>query len=396
MKFQEISNGIYYCGLNDNDRKMFDELIPLECGTTYNSYLITGSEKTALVDTMYPKFTQKYIQNLDENGITKIDYIIANHGEQDHTGSIPTLLEKYPEAKIVTNATCKGNIMSMLHVEEDKFVVIKNEETLSLGDKTLKFMISPGVHWPDTMFTYAVEDNVLFTCDFLGAHYTFESCMADYSRELEHSAKRYYAEIMMPFRTMCKKYTKQVRELNPSWICPSHGPIYNNIDFILNLYEDWTSDEGKNMVVMPYVSMYGSTEEMVDYLKKKFESAGIDVLKFDIVTGDLGDLAMALVDATTIIMGSSMVLTSPHPMAANVAYLANLLRPKAKFASFVGSYGWGGNLFGKLTEMLSGLKLELVEPLLVKGKPTQKDFEELDRIANEIIQKHENLFLAKV
>ena len=396
MKFQEITNGIYFCGLNDCERKIFDELIPLESGTTYNSYLIKGCEKTALIDTMYPPKTQEYLNNLEENGINHIDYIIANHGEQDHSGSIPALLEKFPNVKIVTNATCKGNIMSMLHVDEDKFIVVKNDDTISLGDKTLKFMISPGVHWPDTMFTYIVEDNAICTCDFLGAHYTSESCFADYSKELEHSAKRYFAEIMMPFRIMCKKYTSQVRALNPNWILPSHGPVYDKNDFILSLYEDWTSDEGKNLIAIPYVSMYGSTEEMVDYLKSKFEDKGIKVVKFDIVTGDLGDLAMALVDATSIIIGSSMVLCSPHPMAANVAYLANLLKPKAKYASFVGSYGWGGNLFGKLTEMLSGLKFETIEPILVKGKPTQEDFAKLDEMANEFITKHENIFLAKV
>jgi len=396
MKFQEITNGIYFCGLNDADRKIFDELIPLENGTTYNSYLVKGSEKTAIIDTMYPPKTQEYLTNLDENGISHIDYIVANHGEQDHSGSIPALLKKFPSAKVVTNATCKGNIMSMLHVSEDKFIVVKNEDTISLGDKTLKFMISPGVHWPDTMFTYIEEDKVLCTCDFLGAHYTSETCFADYSEELSHAAKRYYAEIMMPFRVMCKKYTAQVRELSPSWILPSHGPVYDKSDFILSLYEDWTSDEGKNLIAMPYVSMYGSTEEMIDYLKSKFEAAGIKVVKFDIVTGDLGDLAMTLVDATSIILGSSMVLCSPHPMAANVAYLANLLKPKAKYASFVGSYGWGGNLFDKLGEMLSGLKLEVIDPVLSKGKPSSEDFVKLDEMANSFIQKHENLFLAKV
>lgn len=395
MKFSEIKNSVYYCGLNDCERKIFDELIPLEHGTTYNSYLVKGSEKVAIIDTMYPKKTDIYLKNLDENGIDHVDYIIANHGEQDHSGSIPALLEKYPNAVVITNAVCKNNIIEMLHVDESKIQVIKNNDELSLGDKTLRFMIAPGVHWPDTMFTYIVEDNLLCTCDFLGAHFTFKDgdIFAPDNEELEHSAKRYYAEIMMPFRTVCKKYTKQVKELNPEMILPSHGPIYKNPKFILDLYDDWASDEGKNLVLLPYVSMYGSTEEMVDYLIKKLNGKGIQTEKFDIVTGDLGDLAMGLVDATTIILGSSMVLAGPHPMAANIAYLANVLRPKAKIASFVGSYGWGGNLFGKLGEMLSGLKLEVIEPLLVKGKPSVTDFNKLDDMVNEIYNKHKALNL---
>lgn len=395
MKFQEIKNSVYYCGLNDCERKIFDELIPLEHGTTYNSYLVKGSEKIALIDTMYPKKTNLYLKNLDENNITKIDYIIANHGEQDHSGSIPALLEKYPEAVVVTNAVCKNNIIEMLHVDESKIRVVKNDDELSLGDKTLRFMIAPGVHWPDTMFTYLVEDNLLCTCDFLGAHYTFkeDEIFAPDSKELEHSAKRYYAEIMMPFRGVCKKYTQQVKDLNPDMILPSHGPIYKNPKFILDLYADWTADEGKNLVLLPYVSMYGSTEEMIDYLVEKLNAKGIKTEKFDIVTGDLGDLAMGLVDASAIILGSSMVLASPHPMAANVAYLANLLRPKAKIASFVGSYGWGGNLFGKLSEMLSGLKLDVIEPLLVKGKPKKDDFKKLDEMVEIIYTKFSSYHL---
>ena len=393
MKFREIKNNVFYCGLNDCERRIFDELIPLEHGTTYNSYLVKGSEKTAIIDTMYPPKSDEYLKNFDENGITKVDYIIANHGEQDHTGTIPKLLEKYPEAVVVTNAICKGNIMEMLLVPEEKIQVVKNGDELSLGDKTLKFLIAPGVHWPDTMFTHIVEDNLLCTCDFLGAHYTFDEIFCPDTKEVEHSAKRYYAEIMMPFRNLCKKYTKQVKELNPDMILPSHGPIYKNPDFILDLYEDWTADEGKNLVLLPYVSMYNSTEEMIDYIAKKLNEKGINTQVFDIVTGDLGDLAMGLVDATTIVLGSSMVLAGPHPMAVNVAYLANILKPKAKFATFVGSYGWGGNLFGTLSQMLSGLKVESIEPILVKGKPKKEDYEKLDILIETIYNNHKSLNL---
>ena len=387
MKFKEIKNNVFYCGLNDCNRDFFDELIPLEQGTSYNSYLVKGNEKVALIDTMYPPKCEEYINNLDNNGITKVDYIIANHGEQDHTGSIPALLEKYPEALVVTNQKCKENIMEMLHVDEKKFIVVNNNDEVSLGDKTLRFIIAPGVHWPDTMFTYIAEDNLLCTCDFLGAHYTFEDIFADDSKELEHSAKRYYAEIMMPFRTMCKKYTQMVKDMNVDMILPSHGPIYKNPNYILDLYSDWTSDECKNLVVLPYVSMYGSTEDIIDYIVKKLESNGINTKKFDIIRGDLGEYAMSLVDASTIIIGSSMVLAGPHPAAFNIAYLTGLLRPKAKLAAFVGSYGWGGNLFGKIQEQFAALKLELIEPVIIKGKIKKEEYQKLDELVDQILEK---------
>ena len=393
MQFKEIKNNIYYCGLNDCERTIFDELIPLEHGTSYNSYLVKGSEKVALIDTMYPPKTEEYIDNLVKNNVTRVDYIIANHGEQDHSGSIPALLKKFPEAIVVTNSKVRDNIVEMLLVPENRIKVIANNEELSLGDKTLRFILAPGVHWPDTMFTYLVEDNLLCTCDFLGAHYTFDDIFANNSKELEHSAKRYYAEIMMPFRTMCKKYTQMIREMKPEMILPSHGPIYKDPDFILDLYADWAADEGKNLVVLPYVSMYGSTEEMINYIQDKLNSKGIQTLKYDIVRGDLGDLAMALVDATSIVLGTSMVLAGSHPAAVNIAYLAGVLKPKAKCAALVGSYGWGGKLFDMIAQMLSGLKLDVIEPLQVKGKLKSDDYKKLDKIVEQIYEKHKLLGL---
>ena len=393
MKFQEIKNNIFYCGLNDCDRRIFDELIPLEHGTSYNSYLVKGSEKTALIDTMYPPKCKEYLKRLVENKIGKIDYIIANHGEQDHTGSIPALLEKYPNAVVVTNPKCAENIKSMLHVSEDKIKVIADGEELSLGDKTLKFIFAPGVHWPDTMFTYLKEDNVLCTCDFLGAHYTFNDVFAVECEALMKSAKRYYAEIMMPFRMLSERYTKMVKEMNVDMILPSHGPVYTNPNYILDLYTEWTSPNPKNLVAIPYVSMYESTKEMVDYLAEKLEAKGINTFKFDIVDDDLGDLAMGLVDAATIVLGTSMVLAGPHPTAVNVAYLASVLRPKAKFGTIIGSYGWGGKLFDILVTLLTPLKLDLIEPLMIKGKPKAEDLAKLDEIAESIYQKHKSLNL---
>ncbi len=391
MKFQEIKNNIFYCGLNDCDRRIFDELIPLEHGTSYNSYLVKGSEKTAIIDTMYPPKTKEYMKRLFDNQVGKVDYIIANHGEQDHSGSIPALLEKYPNAIVLTNPKVAENIKNMLFVPAERIREIADGEEVSLGDKTLKFIFAPGVHWPDTMFTYIKEDNVICTCDFLGAHYTFSDVFAIESKELEHSAKRYYAEIMMPFRMMCQRYTKMIKEMNVDMILPSHGPVYTNPNYILDLYTDWTSDAPKNFVVMPYVSMYESTKEMVEHLSEKLEAKGVKTFKFDIVDGDLGDLAMALVDAATIVLGTSMVLAGPHPMAVNIAYLASVLRPKAKFATIIGSYGWGGKLCDVIVNMLAPLKLDLIDPIQVKGKPTAETFLELDKMADSIVEKHKSI-----
>ena len=393
MLFKEIKNSVFYAGLNDADRVIFDELIPLEHGTTYNSYIVKGSDKTAVIDTMYPPFSDLYLKNFDENGIDKVDYIIANHGEQDHSGSIPALLNKFPDAIVITNDKCRQNIIEMLLVDESKIRVIQNNEEISLGNKTLQFIMAPGVHWPDTMFTYLKEDNMLFTCDFLGAHLPFSDLYAKNDDKLYSMAKRYYAEIMMPFRTMCKKYIDTVEKINPSYILPSHGPIYNNPEFIINAYKDWTDDKPENLVLIPYVSMYGSTEEMVNYVKEGLEKNNIKVKVHDLVRDDLGDLAVNMVDAATILIGASMVLAGPHPIAANACILANALKPKAKFVSFLGSFGWGGKLFETLSSLITSIKPEIIEPVLSKGKPKEDDFKNLDKLIQTITEKHKSLNL---
>lgn len=393
MLFKEIKNSVFYAGLNDADRVIFDELIPLEHGTTYNSYIVKGSDKTAVIDTMYPPFCDLYLKNFDENGIDKVDYIIANHGEQDHSGSIPALLNKFPDAIVITNDKCRQNIIEMLLVDESKIRVIQNNEEISLGNKTLQFIMAPGVHWPDTMFTYLKEDNMLFTCDFLGAHLPFSDLFAKNDDKLYSMAKRYYAEIMMPFRTMCKKYIDTVEKINPSYILPSHGPIYNNPKFIINAYKDWTDDKPENLVLIPYVSMYGSTEEMVNYVKEGLEKNNIKVKVHDLVRDDLGDLAVNMVDAATILIGASMVLAGPHPIAANACILANALKPKAKFVSFLGSFGWGGKLFETLSSLITSIKPEIIEPVLSKGKPKEDDFKNLDKLIQTITEKHKSLNL---
>ena len=390
---KEIINNVFYCGLNHRERKLFDELIPLPMGTTYNSYLIKASEKTVLVDTMYPQKSDEFLEKLEKAGVDKIDYIVCNHGEQDHSGALPKLVKQYPEAIILTNPKCKELLQEMLHIKDEKFQVIADGEEISLGDKTLKFIFAPWVHWPDTMFTYLKEDKIIFTCDFLGSHSPFENLFAPETHELLRAAKRYYAEIMMPFRNFCKKYVQMLKSMDIKMILTSHGPIYRNPQFILDAYETWTADACANEVIIPYVSMYESTKEMVDYLSEKLSEKGIDVKPFNVVEEDLGELAMELVEACTAIFGSSMVLAGPHPAAVTSAYITGILRPKVKFVSFIGSYGWGGVLTEKLEQALSPIKAEKLTNVIIKGKPKQEDFEKLDVLVEEIYQKHKGLGL---
>ena len=385
---RKIVSDVFSIGAIDWDRRLFDELIPLPDGTSYNAYLVRGDE-TALIDTVDPPFWPVLMRNLERLGAIP-DYVIANHAEQDHSGSLPAVVEKYPEIKVVCTPRCQVLLEDHLHIPEDRVVTVEDGEALNLGKKTLEFHHIPWAHWPETMATYLKEDRILFPCDFFGSHMATSDLFAD-PKIIYEPAKRYYAEIMMPFRSLAKKNTEKVAALDVNMIAPSHGPIYSDPSFIMAAYQDWTSDSVKNEVVIPYVSMHGSTRIMVDYFVDALVERGIGVRRFDLTVTDLGKLAEALVDAATIVVGACTVLTGPHPKAADAVFVANALRPKARFVSIIGSYGWGTKIVEVLQGMITRMDVEVIEPVLAKGLPRDGDFEALDRLADEILERHRGL-----
>ncbi len=388
MEPREIKRGVYYVGAVDWDRRLFDSLIPLPDGTSYNSYLIRGSERTALIDTVDPTMEQVLLNHLDELKLKKLDYLIANHAEQDHSGTIPRVLEKYPEARLVCTPRCKGMLIDLLLVPEDRFVTVEDKETITLGDRTLEFIHAPWVHWPETMFTYLKEDKILFSCDFFGSHLATSNLYVADEAQVYEAAKRYYSEIMMPFRSNVQKNLEKVKDYAIDFICPSHGPVYDKPEFIIEAHRDWAFCEPKNIVVLPYVSMHGSTRRMVTYFVDALAQRGVTVKQFDLTVTDLGKLAMSLVDAATIVVATPTVHAGPHPAAAYAASLANMVRANVKFASIIGSYGWGGKTVEQLVAMVPNLKVEFLPTVIVKGYPRQADFEALDNLAETIAQKH--------
>jgi flavorubredoxin len=380
--------GIHWVGAIDFDRRIFDELIPLPDGTSYNSYLVQGSEKTALIDTVDPTKEFELISNLVKMKVDRIDYVVVNHAEQDHSGSLPMILEFFPDALIVTNEKCKDLLIALLHLPPDRFRVIKDKEILSLGDRTLEFFLTPWTHWPETQITYLREDKILFPCDLFGSHRGTSDLYVTDEAEIYHSAKRYYSEIMMPFRNSIKGYVDMVKALPLDMIAPSHGPIYQRPQFILDAYADWVSDTVENEVVIAYVSMHGSTQKMVEHFTDALIARGITVKPFNLSRTDIGELALSLVDAATVVIATPTVLFGPHPKIVYATYIANILKPKVRFASVIGSYGWGGKTVETIVKMLDHVKVEVIEPVMVKGLPDEATFQELNRLADEILKKH--------
>ncbi|HDZ89153.1 MAG TPA: FprA family A-type flavoprotein [Deltaproteobacteria bacterium] len=386
MKARKIKDNIYWMGSVDWDRRLFDTLVPLPDGTSYNAYLIKGSEKTALLDSVDPPMAHELLSQLE--GIPRLDYVISHHAEQDHSGTIPQVLEKYPEAKLVASSKAKGMLMDLLQAPEESFKTVEDGETLSLGDKTLKFIYTPWVHWPETMSTYLEEDKILFSCDFFGSHIaTTDLFVTDEGRVLE-AAKRYFAEIMMPFRAVIQKDLDKLASYDIEMIAPSHGQIYPRASLIIDAYKDWVLGAPRNKVVLPYVTMHESTKQMVDHLVSALAEKGVGVEQFNLAVTDIGKLAMALIDAATIVVGTPTILAGPHPYAAYAAFLANALRPKTKYLSIIGSYGWGGKTVEVLAGMIPNLKVEVIDPVLCKGLPSEDDFKALDTLATTIAEKH--------
>ena len=393
MAIRKITEDVLFLGSIDWDRRLFDELIPLPAGTSYNCYLVKGSEKTALLDTVDPAKTGELITKLKHLNLTDLDYIIAHHAEQDHSGSIPAVLAMFPKARVVTNQKCATALQDLLHIDSSRFTIINDGDRLSLGNKSIKFIFTPWVHWPETMVSYLEEDKVLFSCDFLASHLATSYLFTESEARVYESAKRYYAEIMMPFRATISKNLDKISTLDIKFIAPSHGPVYSKPEFIINAYKDWTADSVKNQVLVPYVSMHESTKILVDRLIDSLIEKDIVVKPFNLTRTDLGELAISLVDAATMVVGTPTVLGGPHPQALYAAALTNALRPKLKYISVIGSYGWGGKAVETLASMLTGIKPEIIEPVLIKGLPKEDDLKKIDGLAGKIYAKHKELGL---
>jgi flavorubredoxin len=391
MKPREILPGVHYVGAPDFDRRLFDALIPLPDGTSYNAYLVQGGDKTVLIDTVEPEkidVLRSYLEN-----VPRIDYVVSNHTEQDHSGSLPWILERYPMARLLSSEPAKPLLVDHLGLDPAQIRTVADGERLDLGGRTLRFIYTPWVHWPETMSTYLEEDKILFSCDWFGAHLAQTGLFSDCSDCILGEAKRYYAEIMMPFRKIVQKNLDKIKDLEIRFIAPSHGPIHRDPATVIQAYRDWTDDMPHNNVVVPWVTMHGSTKTMVERLTAGLVERGVSVFPFNMASADIGQLAMALVDAATLVVATPTVHIGPHPMVFNAVVLANALRPKVRFASIIGSYGWAGKMPETVKAAMPNLKVEMLPSVIAKGLPKPADLEAVDALAAAIAAKHKALGL---
>jgi len=383
----QLTKDVFSVGVKDWNRRMFDALIPLPQGTTYNCYFIKGKEKTAQIDTVNPGFEGELIQKIDQiSDVKNIDFLIMNHAEPDHAGSIPVIMSESKKAMLITTEKGAKMAQTFFDIQDNRIKIVKDGEKLDLGGKTLQFISAPWLHWPETMFTYLIEDKILFPCDFFGAH-TATGIYDDDVDDLILFAKRYYGEIMMPFNRMGNNAMEKIKDLKIEMIAPSHGPIYKNPKKIMDVYKKWTKGETEEKAIIIFVSMWKSTEKMINAITETLLSNNIKVSKFDLTNADIGDIARELVDSKAVVLGVPTVLGGMHPLGIYASYLVKALRPPLKYAVVLSSFGWGGGAIRQVSEILGPSGLEIVGTLDINGPPKDADYQKILELGNQLVEK---------
>jgi flavorubredoxin len=394
MGTKEIAPGVFWVGVKHHNRRLFDALISLPYGTSYNAYLVLGSKKTALIDTVNPGFERELLDKISERmDPAKIDFIMMNHAEPDHANAAKDVLAVAKDAKLIASAKGKEAAMMYFDIPAERIMVVDESSKIDLGDKTLKFVDAPWLHWPETIFTYLEEDKILFPCDFFGSHLAVGEFFADeYGNEKTvDMAKLYFAEIMMPFRKPGQTAVEKVKKLEPKMIAPSHGLIWREPKVILDEYTKWTGEKFKKKVMIVYVSMWGSTEKMVLALRDALVKRGITAEVFDLPNTEIGHIAKELVDTPVVIVGAPTVLGGVHPVAAYATMLVKVLRAPTKYAAVLTSYGWSGGAVKAIQSILEGTKIEVLSVVEVKGPPKKSEFDKVVDLADKIDEKLKQL-----
>jgi len=379
MKPLEIKKGIYWVGIVDwNIRNFHGHTYTTKRGSTYNAYLIVD-EKIALVDTVYTPFAKEMVEKI--RAIVppeKIDYVVANHVEIDHSGGMPELMKLCPKAKVYGTQKCKEGLYRYFYENWD-FQVVKTGDKLKLGKRTLTFVEAPMIHWPDSMFTYCAEEELLMPNDAFGQHYATSERFDDEvdDCELMDEAAKYYGNILWPLSSLILRKIEDVQKMNISikMIAPSHGIIWRKDPMkIINSYVRWAKNQTKPKAVIVYETMWGSTDKMARQIGEGLKDAGVGFRLFDIAQSDRTEVIKEMLDAKGFIIGSS---THDNDMLTSIAGFLEFLKglkPKNRIACAFGSYGWSGGAVNSIEKVLKEAGIEITEPpISVKYRPDENE-----------------------
>jgi flavorubredoxin len=378
MTSVKVLENVFWVGAIDwNARYFHGFTYSTHRGTTYNSFLIVD-EKNVLIDSVYGPFAQEMVERIREIiDPSEIDYVVANHVETDHSGGISEILKSAPKAKVVGTNRCRDGLQKHYFGNWD-FRVVKTGDEISLGERTLKFIEAPMLHWPDSMFTYIEKDGLLLSNDAFGQHLATSKLFDDKVNEsiLMYEAAKYYANILWPFSTLVTRKVEEIQKLGLEikMIAPSHGVIWrNNPTRIVEEYLKWAKGESKAKVIIVYDTMWGSTEKMAKAIVEGVSSEGVEVMLFRLPFSDRGDIIKELLESKGVLVGSSTINNGVLPTVAPFLEELKGLRPRKKIASAFGSYGWGGGAVKTIEEKLEEAGMQLVPSLTAKWVPDKNE-----------------------
>ena len=381
-KALKLRENFYWAGILDDTLRVFDIIMYTEFGTTYNSYLYKAGDKVILFETVKEKFFDDYLKELEKLvDVTKIDYLVVNHTEPDHAGSVQRLLELNPGLKVIATPTAISFLQNIVNGDFCS-IAVKDEQEMKIGSITLRFLHVPNLHWPDTMYTYIEEEQALVTCDSFGSHYSFDEILVSRVTNQEDywKATKYYFDcIIGPFKPFMLQALERVRQLDVSMICTGHGPVLDtDIDKMYNTYEEWctvVNPNQKKTVVIPYVSAYGYTGQLAEEIAEGFRDSGdIDVHRFDCVEADQAKVLEELGFADGILFGTPTIVGEALKPIWDLTTSIFAGTHGGKLASAFGSYGWSGEGVPHIIERLHQLRMRVPdEGFRVRFKPSEVD-----------------------
>ncbi|MGI6249633.1 MAG: FprA family A-type flavoprotein [Acutalibacteraceae bacterium] len=394
----KITENICSVGVQNPTLRVFDIIMQTEFGTSYNAYFVKGSQKTALIDAVHLDFFDEYLENISGlTDVSKIDYLIVNHTEPDHSGSIKKLMELNPDITVIAS-TAGQKFLSAITNMQFNAMVVRGGETIDLGGLSLEFISAPLLHWPDSIFTWCPEEKVLFSCDFLGAHYS-EPRMFDYKltypEEYAKAFKEYFDVIFSPFKPNVRAGLDKIRDLDISLICTSHGPVLtkgNGLEKARELYRTWSAipvKDGDKSVVILYVSAYGCTKKVAEVLEEELRAKyGFNTELVHVSDTNLACIKSKIDNADGILLGTPTINRDALKPMWEVTTVIDAIANKGKPAGVFGSFGWSGEGVPMLVERLKGLNLDVVgDGLRVNFVPDEDEILQVREYAKAFAEK---------
>ncbi len=384
-----VADKLHWVGVRHPDLKVFDDLFPTHNGTTYNSYLIQGSRMTVLIDTVKEPFSEEFFRKIEEQvPLSKIDAVVVSHTEPDHSGAIVHLLDKNPDLIVYCSKAGENFLKQLLNRDFKSHIVTEGEE-LDLGGRTLRFVLAPYLHWPDTIFSYLVEDEILFPCDAFGAHYCPDRLFDDENSEFYADFHFYFDCIMRPFKDKVRDALAKIKDLPIRMVCPSHGPVRRSTgDFAIESYARWSvapPEGGKPKALLAVLSSHGNTRDMADVIKTELEAQGFDVVGFALSDMREDDYRNALEQADVLVIGTPTIQRDAPPHVWNALAMISSVTPKTKVAAVFGSFGWSGEAVKMVEQRLTGLRFKLAaEGVSFRFTPTAENLEACRQFAEQI------------